>query len=691
MRFITRTLPWVVILVVIAFFIGLKQSSNRVVSSTAPSSEKKVASKLVDSSKDSSPVASEKSDAKSETSATESEASADQPEATVIIEESVVTEEEPSATDDKNQKETGDQPEGTVKPEESKPDPNDGDLIDLKLFESAVEKEGSNQATKSSKTDEKVDGVTDSSSEASEPAEKKSPEVEETTSLLGSPILLSMNPPVLNQPISDQGSDSQDSDSQNSGSQADADDGWEWSEAVEEVQSESSEDSSGDTSNSSPSVENQGEMPTMYGPAKEETEEAEEAADNAAADTAADDAVDTATGAAGDDAAGTSEEDACDEDAASSGEAEESSDESSTDQPAEQSPKQEAAPRKPLSPEMQKLRNSVRQTIEAYSKPILNTRDNTVAQLLDVCEAFGCDAEVMYVDQKRKINAFANLCYNYPCAGYKPLKISNGRIEPRLGYGFQVKPGQMLAVMALGRVPENYPVQFSEKIGGTVADLVQREKETCREGEDLSFKLIGISRYTPSGETWKSESGQTWSIERLLNEVLKQPAQIDNVAGTNRLMALSYAVDRRMRREEPINGPYAKAAKYIADFQDYALSMINSDGTWHPRFFLSKGTGSQDQGRLQSTGHILRWLAFSLPEERLQDPRVIKAIYQVQRSLGGNARNGLASSSPRAIDSRLTAVHALVLYNNRFFKPYDSISEEAEVVETAQNEKASVK
>ncbi|MGD9126631.1 MAG: hypothetical protein PVH19_04560, partial [Planctomycetia bacterium] len=476
-----------------------------------------------------------------------------------------------------------------------------------------------------------------SNSSSETDTQSDSPELNETTSTEG-PILLGMNPPLLNQPI------------QNSSNQQPNNE-WKWSTAVKEVQSETAKNP------------RQNDMPTMYGPAESNNTATEEETYNEKNNTNNDTAA---------------EEDGT------------VAETQGLSIPAGTPSSQEFEQRKPLSPEMQKLRDGVRQTIYAYSKPILNTQDNTVAQLLDVCEAFGCDAEVLYTDKQRKINAFANLCYNYPCAGYRPLKVSRGQIVPKIGYGFQEKPGQMLAVMALARVPEDYPIQVNEEITGTVADLVEREKKTCRLGEDLSFKLIGIMRYTPSNQSWTSENGQTWIIDKLVYKVLKQPAKLDTVAGINRLMALSYAVQRRAELDEPINGAYAKAAKYITDFQDYALSMINDDGTWHPQFFKAKGAGRSNQSRLRSTGHILRWLVFSLPEERLRDPKIIRAIAQVHRSLGGNARYGLASSSPRAIDSRLTAVHALVIYNDRFFKLYDTV-EETTAPETAQLEAPSLR
>ena len=663
MRFITRTLPWIVILVVIAFFVGLKHPFN---STDAPEGEK--ISKQTSSTPASS--TSQTTDVQSVTSVPCEE---QKQKPVPILEEKPAAEEPTTGTEPCPETQT--LPKTSTQPTDQ-PAPTDGDPINIKLYEGAVESETPNQPATSSGNQEQSTN-SDVSGNQSAPETQDSPDPNSTTlsdpegTSLDEPIRLSMNPPVLSQPITNP-------NPQKTNNQ------WDWSGAVKEVKAEeAARHATGDApGNAGPA--DQGEMPNMYGPAKERPIQNNSAKEDPAE---TEEEIDIYIEENTHNGASTEEEEAT--------EAAQKTDEpTSNESPANTTPTEKPSPqepkqREPLSPEMQKLRDGVRQTINVFSQPILNTRDNTVAQLLDVCEAFGCNAEVMYTDNRQKINAFANLCYNYPCAGYHPLKVSGGHIVPKVGYGFQEKPGQMLAVMALGRVPETYPIQVSKEITGTVADLVEREKKTCRPGEDLSFKLIGIARYTPSGETWKSESDKTWTVERLVDEVLNQPAQIDTVAGINRLLALSYAVQQRTKEGKPLDGVYAKAAKYVTDFQKYALAMINNDGTWHPQFLKAKGIGS-GQGRLRSTGHILRWLVFSLPEEQLQDPRIIQAITQVQRSLAGNAHYGLASSTPRTIDSRLTGVHALVLYNNRFFKPYDVI-EENTASETAQSTKTGVR
>ncbi len=70
--------------------------------------------------------------------------------------------------------------------------------------------------------------------------------------------------------------------------------------------------------------------------------------------------------------------------------------------------------------------------------------------------------------------------------------------------------------MALSRVPPDYPVRVGKTVR-KVADLVEAEKLGCRTGGDLSLRLIGLSYYVDEPE-WKNDLGETWSIERMIEE-----------------------------------------------------------------------------------------------------------------------------------------------------------------------------
>ena len=167
-----------------------------------------------------------------------------------------------------------------------------------------------------------------------------------------------------------------------------------------------------------------------------------------------------------------------------------------------------------------------------------------------------------------------------------------------------------------------------------VDDLVEYEKLTCRAGIDLSFKLIGLARYLSTDDSWKNDLGEAWSISRLVREELADSGDKDAHGGTDRLLALSYVVDCRVKRGEPLDGQFKRAADHVNQFRDYAFDLQNADGSWHPRFFAYRGQGGTVVDQLYSTGHILRWLVFSLSDDQLQDPRIVRSVALVNRLLG---------------------------------------------------------
>ena len=138
------------------------------------------------------------------------------------------------------------------------------------------------------------------------------------------------------------------------------------------------------------------------------------------------------------------------------------------------------------------------------------------------------------------------------------MTMSDNHVAARVGYGLQSNPSQFLAVLALSRVPKDYPIRVGETVR-SVADLVESEKLSCRAGSDLSFKLIGLSRYMPPNATWKNDLGETWSVARLIKEELDYAQEPAPQGGTHRLLALGYAVERRVKQKQPINGQFRRA------------------------------------------------------------------------------------------------------------------------------------
>jgi len=325
---------------------------------------------------------------------------------------------------------------------------------------------------------------------------------------------------------------------------------------------------------------------------------------------------------------------------------------------------------RPLSKEQLALRERVRRVLADFFRQPLNTADNTPAEILAFCLAYGCDAEVRFGSSAgQPLSAVGCLCWNYSCAGYELLTSDGQRPIARVGYGLQSYPSQLLGVLAQAGVPASYEVRVG-KFHGTVADLVAAEQRDCRPGTDLSHKLMGMAFYVPAGQTWKDRAGDTWSVARLVREELARDVPTHAPEAVHRLMGLSFALKRQRRQKEPLEGPFAQAEEYIGQFHDFALGLQNADGSWHPHLFAARGTSSDAWGTLRATALIGQWLALSLPDSRLDDPRLIKAVQRIAAGLETLASGwNVTASNPRDIETVGYALYALRIYDNRVFQP----------------------
>ncbi len=331
-----------------------------------------------------------------------------------------------------------------------------------------------------------------------------------------------------------------------------------------------------------------------------------------------------------------------------------------------------------LGPEMEALRGQVRGILATHFKHAFNTRDNTPTEILSRCFAFGCEAEVrLESPQGRPINGITCLCWNYPCAGFAMLGYDGDRIAARVGYGYQEYPGEFLAMLAFARVPADYPVRVG-KDQRNIADLVEAAKLACRQGSDMTLALVGLSYYVDE-PVWENDLGERWSIDRIIEEELARPPAAATEAGMNRLLGLGYAVRRRETSGEPMENQFSRAKKFIADYHNYALKLQNSDGSWGPNFLAAKSIAKEPAEQLRATGRVLEWLAISMPDDRLQDPRMAGSVNYLARLLGGSRyRSNLHSLNTREIVSLGRALHALAVYDQRVFKPSDPDEQPAE-------------
>lgn len=272
---------------------------------------------------------------------------------------------------------------------------------------------------------------------------------------------------------------------------------------------------------------------------------------------------------------------------------------------------------------------------------------------------FGVEGEIM-VGNKR-VNSIQWMCYNGTCRTQKLFTPINTRaFKPNVGGGVQGHEGQFLAMLAQSQVSADYPIVINQN-SFTVKDLVRYEMATCKEKTELTFKLMGLSYYIDTNQSWQTTDRKVWSIEKLVKEELAQPIVGAACGGTHRLMALTFAVRQRKSENRPINGQFARAERFVNEFIDYTWTLQNPDGSFSTNWFESRGNEPNMERKVQTTGHILEWLVFTLPDEKLKDPRISKSIDFIVSQIGDN-RNYKWPIGPRG-----HATRALALYQQRMY------------------------
>lgn len=349
-----------------------------------------------------------------------------------------------------------------------------------------------------------------------------------------------------------------------------------------------------------------------------------------------------------------------------------------TDDPEEGPPAVTESPSLVLTPELEALKTQLRQCLAYYYFRPENVAVRSPWGAMHAMLAYGVDSKLIVGDQQ--VNAIGYLCFNGVCNGQQLFSVSpEGRLQAHIGPGVQGHAGQFLAMLAQSRVRPDYPIRVGNRLF-TVADLIEHEKETCRPASELTFKLIALVHYLPSDARWRSNDGQWWDLPRLIQEELAQPIVGAACGGTHRMTGFSYAVRKRQARGEPWEGQWLRAKKFVEDFHEYAFKLQNPDGSFSTEWFAGRADFGPISRRLETTGHITEWLAFSLAPEQLVEPRMVRSVSYLTRLLWENRQEKWG------IGPLGHGLHALAIYDERVFggQPGQRAAELAEVLRAAR-------
>jgi hypothetical protein len=224
-------------------------------------------------------------------------------------------------------------------------------------------------------------------------------------------------------------------------------------------------------------------------------------------------------------------------------------------------------------------------------------------------------------------------------------------------------------MLAQCRVSEDYPIRVGKR-DFTIRDLIEAEKRTCYPKSELTFKLLAFQYYLDLDDEWVNDQGLEWNIPRVIREELAQPIRGAACGGTHRLSSLSLTVKARLRRGEPLDGEYARAAEFVQKYHKYAFRLQNRDGSLSTAWFRGRGDDSDINRRIKTTGHILEWLCYSLSDEELRQPQTIAAVNYLSNLMYTKY------DTEWEVGPMCHAIHALLVYDERVFQPFDGQHQE---------------
>jgi hypothetical protein len=332
----------------------------------------------------------------------------------------------------------------------------------------------------------------------------------------------------------------------------------------------------------------------------------------------------------------------------------------------------ETAPPPPLTRQLMSLRSRVRSVLKGYFRKPLNSRENDCWEVMHGMLSYGIHSRILQGSPRGEpITAVGWLCYNKPCKGLTLMYVTpQGELRAKWGVGLQGHSGQLLAMLAQCHVSPDYPIHVG-KSEFTIRDLIDAEKKTCYPKTELTFKLLAFQHYLDLNDEWVNDQGVDWDIPRLIREEIAQPIRGAACGGTHRLSALSLTVKARQRRGEPVDGDYAEAAEFVKKYQKYAFRLQNRDGSLSTEWFRGRGDEDDIDRRIKTTGHILEWLCYSLDDEQLREPHTIWAVTYLANIMYSNYDHEWE------VGPRSHALHALLLYDERVFKPFDKAGDVA--------------
>jgi hypothetical protein len=191
-----------------------------------------------------------------------------------------------------------------------------------------------------------------------------------------------------------------------------------------------------------------------------------------------------------------------------------------------------------------------------------------------------------------------------------------------------------------------------------------RAKTTAKNPpQELSWAIIVIAQYVGVDAAWTNEDGEKLTLADCVHYEIHQPIEGAACGGTHRLFGLRWVHNLHLQKGGKTEGIWKELDEQQTKYQQLARKWQNPDGSFSTDFFVSQQQVPDMQRRMNTSGHILEWLALSLSDEQLKEPWVedaANAVAVMFLDIQGQPMEG---------GTLYHAAHGLLIYYARRYDP----------------------
>jgi hypothetical protein len=321
-------------------------------------------------------------------------------------------------------------------------------------------------------------------------------------------------------------------------------------------------------------------------------------------------------------------------------------------------------------PDAAALRDMIDEVVDITASRNMNSRDHAAWQIVHGILAYGRDLQIE-VDGKL-VSALDYLLKGGQLKGWV-LKPGDRGLEAVLEAGSKTGQGhedQWAGYLAQCSVDWDEPIVAGDKTY-KFGDLVTQAQWDIYEGMEASWTLMALAAYFPSNTTWKSKTGEEWSVERVIAMEAKASLDDSPCGGSHRMGGIALALNRHLADGGQLTGGWKEADEKVQACIRTCREFQQPDGTFSVNYWIRPSTSPDASLKLNTTGHQLEFLALAMSDAQLKEPWVTRAVV-VLCDLLRQTRD-----LPLECGGLYHTAHGLQIYRYRRFGPRESAPAES--------------